>query len=396
MKSSIYKRYFISYLFFIAFALCSIMTFNFYIDPANFFFNSHSFESKLANILLSNKDAMIRNNYNDRSFHKLMIEKLQKRPEVLVLGSSHTMPIRHIYFKDLSLYNASVSSATLEDDLALYYVYQKRGWQPDIAVICLDPWILDRNFFQFRMLNSWKGQWKSTLSLEYHNARKLILGNVSTQNDYDRITGLFYKYSQLLSFDYFIASIKQTSLFITLNPAATQQNIISPPDSTSCLSCQIRHPDGSRTPSKYEESLSVDEVNASALSQIQNLQDSFGSYKDYSKLDSDYTNILEQFVRYLINHKVKVIFYFPPLEPLAYTELVANNPSAKEVAIAEQYFVYLASKYRLETIGSYQASKLGLQESDFIDSWHLKEKGSLKILNARQIKSTHSLSGHFC
>ena len=96
----IYKKFLIVSASFIVFFLSGIGAINYFIDPGNQFFRSHSFEAKIANILLTEKEVMVRANYNERALQKLMIEKLASRPEIFVLGSSHSMPIStDIYFK---------------------------------------------------------------------------------------------------------------------------------------------------------------------------------------------------------------------------------------------------------------------------------------------------------
>src|SRR5579872_3887027 len=143
MKIEFYTRAVIIFFSCLLFFICLILAFNYYYDGGNQFFYKQKFEKKLTDALSVKNDVLICNNYDTRSFKKKILAKMTSRPKILILGSSRTMSIRHDFFNNTSFYNASVPSATLEDDIGFYYIYQKKGWKPDILVIGLDQWILN-------------------------------------------------------------------------------------------------------------------------------------------------------------------------------------------------------------------------------------------------------------
>jgi len=368
----IYKKYFYVFLFLVTLSLCGIIGFNYYIDSANQFSRTEAFSTKVTRMLLDKKEVMVRTNFNERLLQKKMLSKIPHRPDVLVLGSSHSLAITQDLFAPLSFYNASVSNAELEDDMALYYVYQKRNWQPKVVVICVDPWILDPDFAAVFNGKKATQQWKSSLLFEYINAKKLILGTNDLTYYDEQVSGSFDKYSQLLSVD-LLESSASTLLFDSVIHS------IAPNYYDDCRSCNILRPDGSRILSKQQESTTLAEADLSVAKLIQNLQLSTQTYKKYSSVDPIYKDTFEKFIHYLKSKNVIIIFYLPPLEPLAYSHIIEENPNYQSTKEMEKYFISVASRYHLKVIGSYNPAKAGLTGNDFVDGSHLKAEGIYKV-----------------
>ncbi len=371
---TLYKKFLIRSSCLIIVFLGSILVINYYGDPGNQFYRSKKFENEIATHLLLGKQWMVNSNFNERSLQKLMIGNLKTPPEILVFGSSHTHPITHKMIHNNSFYNLSVSSAALQDDIALYYIFQKRGWQPKTVIICLDPWLVD----QF----SGKEQWKTNLAFEYEEGKKLLLNKDFHFAFIEEISGLSIKYSQLLSFDYLKASIEKLKLSLSSHEEVESNNDAIFKNQKSCPSCIIRTPDGATLPSKNQESRSVKEVENEVMKAI---NESRINNRISTELSEEYTNLFENFIQYLMQHHVNVILYFPALEPKAYSELVRSDSNYAIVNLSENYFLSIAAKYKLKKISSYNPSKAGLEASDFLDYWHLKQKGARKIFKNEYI-----------
>jgi hypothetical protein len=388
----IYKKTFILFFFLLGFFLLGIIAFNYYVDPANQFYRAHQFTEKLASLLLDKKEVLIGTNYNERLLQKKMLEKIPVQPEILVLGSSHSIAITQDFFNHSSFYNASVSGADLEDDMALYYIFLKRGWQPKTVILCVDPWILDKDFALLFMEQQAAQQWRTTLAFQYTDAKKLFLGTASTSIYEEKLSGFLDKYSQLLSVDFLKSSIKKL-VFFTYKDYMKRRGVLKGPllyelpfdefiqssNKDVCPSCYTLLPDGSRLPSRKEETATPERVELDVAGLLQHIEQFPLRFQEAPAIDATYANIFEHFIQYLQKNNVTIIFYFSPLAPKAYTEFVVKNPKYRKVNSVEQYFLAMAAKYNIKVVGGYEPTKLGLQTNDFFDASHLKREGIKKI-----------------
>jgi len=357
MKAEIYRESLLTVLFLTIFILLGIILFNYYEGPGNSFFHSDMLENKIADAFINHKKVIFPYNYNDRGVEKVYLEKLSTRPEVLVIGSSRAMPIGQDLFKNHTFYNGSVTSASLEDILSIYYLYQKKG-DPKILVLSLDPWILDKNHGMKK--------WKFTFLSEYIAAKKLLLNNSGKLSYLEKIKIVFEKYSQLLSSEYTYGSLKKCFL----PPTVATDDVIIDPIGNPCPSCFIRLPDGTRLYPIDRELTTSEEADSASVYALQQYPNDYGNY---TELDKNYISIFEHFIAYLVNHHIKVIFYLPAYEPIAYSAILTDKRYAM-INEAEKYFISVALKYNFQVIGGYNPSKLHLQASDFVDDLHLKKK----------------------
>lgn len=363
-----YKKNFFIILILISSLLLLIMLANYFIDAANQFYHSNHYEEIIANNLLHETSVAVQENCNDRLLQKIMLKRLKNKPDILILGSSHSLPISHDDLKNNSFYNASVSGAHLEDDIALFHLYEQRGWIPKTVIICVDPWIINKDY-----INVISGDdlplWKTNLSDEYFAGKNKILQASFFNNLHalvDGFIGTLEKYLQLISLDLTKASVKY--LF---NPNYAKRHSI-----TALDSCYIRCPDGALIPSRKHENITPQEADLAGINLIKRMA---VLHRVINPIDAENASIFENFVTYLISQHINLIFYFPPLEPAAYTQMFDQKNNYHTVKMAEQYFISLGNKYHLKMIGSYDPVKQGLKSDDFIDSWHLKRKAIKKI-----------------
>ena len=368
MASRLYTKYVLIFFVLTTVLFVSVLLFNYLVDPGNQFAHGTVIEQKMVNALLKGESVSVEANYNERLLQKIMIEKLSYSPQIFVLGSSHIMPLTHAMLSNKSFFNASVSSAGIQDDVALYYLLQRRGYQPKIVIICLDPWLVSKD--------PPEKLWKTEYIDDYDKGRSLILGKKNEPQAFIHIASFFEKYSQLLSSDYLEASINNfISQLKQNNINQNNQFRVLTGHSKICGNCFVRQPDGSRLPTPNEEAITSEKANQYVIDNINN----WGAFWTQSQLGPHATLLFESFVQYLIQHKIKVVFYFPPLEPMEYSQVVKKNKNYKMVLLARNYFLKLAKKQRIEVIGSYNPKKLHLDTSNFIDNWHLK-KGAVKKL----------------
>lgn len=368
----LYRRLLILFFSLLGLLFLSIVLINYYIDGGNYFFQANNFEKKLATELLNKNTVLVCTNYNDRSLKRALLQQLPERPRILVFGSSRSMPISHDLFNEQRFFNASVSSARLEDDMALYSIYTQRGWKPDVVIIELSQWILDKSDFML--------MWKTTFLSEYSAAKQAAFNHTTPIELTDKWGGLWQKYSQLLSLSYFKNSLKKSNLAHQLMFSSLPlDGIITRPsaaDLAALPTCYLQHPDGTRATAHSDEIVTPDQADRLSLQDLQ--------HPWPTQIDAHYRDLFEHFIRYLISQNVHVIFYLPPYEPKAYAEF-QKNPAYQVENVTEQYFLALAQQYHVTVIGSYDPEKLHLTSSDFFDYTHLKTHAFKKVFSAETL-----------
>lgn len=176
--------------------LVIIVGVNYFVDPVNLF-HGEQYVKGIANYLLKGKN--VTNVYNstldERLLQKYFIEKLKECPDIVVLGSSTIFLINSTFFNNNTLINNGVGGASIEDILAIYRLYEKKGFRPNKIILGLDPWLLNDN----NGLKMWK-----TLSLEYFEMLK-ELG--SYNKELSQSTAVPEKWKEIVSISYFKTSI---------------------------------------------------------------------------------------------------------------------------------------------------------------------------------------------
>ena len=361
MKTNIYYTHLVRLVILIVIILILTALFNYFYDGGNEFFRAHNLEKQISQELKNQKKILVCSNYNDRAVQKELLKNIKYPPQVLILGSSRTLPLTKELFQGLTFYNASVSGGTLQDDIAIYYILQKNGRQPNIIVISIDPWLLDRNSGEIK--------WRISLFNEFIKGEKLI--KYQTWEYPNKILGIFDKYSQLLSSNYFIASLKNFGLVrkFSFNNFPPNKIIVDPNmDMAHYPNCSLLLPEGGRLNSLAEESASATTADYLGKKKIiETSHDMAINPKDAA--------LFESFIKFLKVRHVNIIFYFPPYEPAAYLA-ISKDRNYRTVYQIENHFLNLAKQYNIKVVGSYDPNKLAFHSNEFIDFIHIK-KGAL-------------------
>ena len=184
---------------------------------------------------------------------------------------------------------------------------------------------------------------------------------------------LIIKYSQLFSFIYFKSSILKL-----ISPVAIRDEIIvNPSEKFSCPTCNTKLADGTSYYPIYKNAASPGEIDAAAIDGVRQFKHDYGNF---SKIDLKRAVLFEQFVKYLKSQKIEVIFYLPPLEPLAYT-ILREHKQYQNIFASERFYLVIARKYQFRVVGSYDPYSLKLNTEDFIDELHLKKRGLDKVFD---------------
>jgi len=122
---------------------------NLAVDPSHLF-DDGAYEQGLAALLLEGWHVADVADHDERQLQQLLIARTPEPPDVIVLGSSRSLEVTGAPWGERRVRNHSVSGATLEDYLAVYALYARRGWTPRVVVLGLDPWVVNRQHGQVR------------------------------------------------------------------------------------------------------------------------------------------------------------------------------------------------------------------------------------------------------
>lgn len=333
--------------------LCMVAFFNYRMDPGNIFGNNRLIED-CGNWLLAGHDVAIMENFDERLLQKYLIEHDSESYDVLVFGSSRSMGIGQDLFPGFTMKNYSVSGASLEDDIALYFLYERLHGKPRKIVICADAWLLNQHNGQTR--------WKS-IAEEYSYGIEKMTGTAL------RIEGIgFDKYFQLISWPYFRESINKAKKFLGDSGYRLADERGEVP-----LNAGIICPDGSHIPSAKEQAKDAEpEARKYIAGNVYSLE-------RYDALDEDLRTKLQEFLSYLNGEGVIVELFLTPYHPLVYTYF-ARTEKYMRVLEAEEYFRKLAIDKRFSIVGSYDPKQCGLSSVDFTDGMHLRRESVYRIL----------------
>jgi hypothetical protein len=348
------KNFFKFILYFIPIPIL-IVTINYIVDPSNLFNNKY--EKGIADYLAKGYNVTNVVNYDERLLQKYFIEKMKEPPSEIVLGSSQIMIIGSMYSTEASLINNGVSGASLEDYLAIYQLYETKGFKIKKVLIGLSPWLLNDNHAQSR--------WKS-LADEYYSfvTHKL---KIKTKKNFKTSLYNFSKYNQLLSSSYFKTSLEY--LFKDIDKEYKPTRSIINNGFTRLI-------DGSIFYDKLYRSVSFDEIENKSKSTI--LTNPIYSLGNYTNLSENYKTLFTAFVEYLQKQNIEVEFFIPPYHPIVY-DYFSKNEYYRIVFKTEIYFKDFALNHKIKLFGSYDPSKYSLDNSFFFDGLHCNEKAIEKI-----------------
>jgi hypothetical protein len=356
--------------------LLAIALFNWRVDPACLFVPSY--EEEVVALLLQGKNVAGPRNYDIRRQHVLYAEGLKKPKDFLILGSSRSYGIVSSFFDTNSLYNASVSSCILKDYVGIYGVFRRQDLLPKTLVLGAEPW-----FFNHK--NPRTTDATPALEADYQAMIELLGIQRQDADGEGEKKGIFpemdprlRKYLELISPAYFQHSLKSQLAPEDAGPAVSKQTPKT--DAKHCREAvppeePMRYADGSAPYGKgYNNRPPTD-----ALVDAARMASPPISYvEDYASFDPDLVEEFERLVDRMQQDKVSVVFFLPPLHPLLYTK-VSTTPQYQRVVEAERYFRNYAQQKGISVCGSYDPQVCGVESTDFVDGWHLRNEGFAKI-----------------
>lgn len=352
---------------------------NYFVDPANLY---KHIEKGIADILLSGKNAANVGDRDERLVVKYYAQQVKDAPDVLVLGSSRTLEIDSKMLAGSRIYNASVSGATVRDDMAIYGMFRSRGLLPDEIILGLDPWLLNARNGQPRWTSVREYyEYTSTLSEQAVKAKQDGVSRtgpgweeqprLTVRADPRKAELTREKYLNLLSPTYFQAGIKK----LWKNYSSPGRDESAPVEATKSMIADqaILRSDGSLSyPRAYRER---DEATVSREARSYANAEPIYSLGAFKELDPQAISDLEGFLDLLEMDGVNVRLVLIPYHPVVYKKL-GNKYSSKYrlVPETEKYFRSLAVERGLPIIGSFNPAVGGYTSSDFYDGMHLKRE----------------------
>jgi hypothetical protein len=321
---------------------------NYFGDAARLFANDY--EEKMAKIIGTGKYVTNFGNYDERLCQLELIRLKSVRPHTVIIGSSRTMLFNSRDFPENTLFNNSVSGASMEDIVSIYQIYKEYKKLPEKIIIGIDPWT-------FNDLSD-QNRWMSIAS--YYDRFNHVESHESNE---------LMKYKELFSFSYFQSSLKLMPKLLNGNldpiPTTNSHNI----SATKLTDGGLVYDQLFRESSAKEIDNRIDEYMAGDIFSIENFKSiSSKNWSNFNKLISE----LEQ-------KRVEVEFIFIPYAPKVF-ERVKNYPMVLKTEVMVNEFAQL---HKIKVLGSFNPNKLGMDKSYFYDGMHCKEEGLKKIIESK-------------
>lgn len=338
-----------------------IIGFTYYVDPANIF-KKERYYKQIAKILLQGKNIANLVNYDERLLQKYYINGLPEKRDVVILGSSRIMLIDSNMYKGQSFFNNSVSGATLEDYLAIYWMYYKRKLIPSTMVIGLDPWLLNKNHGQVRFESVREDYQEMVNYLEGKN-EKFKIADIIPSKYYELISPSYFQSSFSLWYKNLRSVKKNTRKYYV-----TTENLVKE---------TLKYADGSLGDNEKSRNVSPEKVYLSAI-EYTNIEPVY-SLGNFTQLDPVFTGQFDKLIDLMLKDKVKIVFFLSPYHPVTYNNLVKSD-KYKIIVEVQRYFEKFAKNKNIEIRGSYNPNDYSLTNLDFYDGMHLKQNAIKRIL----------------
>ncbi|MFC1558568.1 hypothetical protein ACFL40_04350 [candidate division KSB1 bacterium] len=342
-----------------------IVVVNYFADPAQLF-KSGRYEKNIAKLLHQGNNVANVSNLNERLLQKYFIEGLKERREIVVFGSSRSMQIGYEIYNNESFFNNCLTGASLEDYMALYNIYRRKGLIPLKVIIGVDPWIFN--------INNGQKRWKFLIT-EYKSIFK-IMNSSKDSKVTSNIGTLINKYYQIISPSYFQQSVKKIILSFNKSERNMDQIYITQeefPDET-----MIRR-DGLRRYSKAMRTITIEEIDN--LARKFNTSNNKYSIEDYKVLDPKLKLHFEQFITLLLNDGVEISVFLPSYYPMTYEYLVSSR-NYRIIDDVENYIRKIADTYNIKVYGSYNPKRINFTEEDFYDEMHPKTEAVSRLFQS--------------
>ena len=323
--------------------------------------NKNGFIERSTTDLTNNKIIAGLGNYNERFFNRRMFEKFTENKDILVIGASRSLLVRHRNMnKDYtSFYNASVSNAVFGDFLNMIYTYENNlNTLPNNIIISIDPWLFNDGNPENRYLDMMDNFTQMSNKIDENSS-------VKSNNYLTKYNNIF----KIFSLEYLAVNIS----YLVKAYRSTYKDYYVVDSFDSDITVAVKEPDGSlHYPQKYNNR-PLEEITKEATNW---LKTDISQFQNFNKISNK--KIFENLIQYLLSKNVNITIKLAPFNPVIYNKLIVKYPLITEV---ESYITQIANPLKVNIIGSYNPYKYSLNIDDFTDYMHAKEEVINNILN---------------
>lgn len=330
-----------------------VVAVNVAVDPAHTI-RRRAYSAAIGRALAQGKGVVGASDFDERLMQKAYVEASDLPDDVVILGSSRAMQIgaRELGLdgSDIRVHNASVSSASLDDLIALYGLYRARGRVPRQVILSLDPWMFNSHveFVDYLSLSDSYLATARALSPMSPQRRLRVRWNAG-QAAFDRL-------SQAVSPSYFQAALdalrrRKPLRFRVVEGASSDDDGVIRPDGTRLYPLEDRSrgaPEVERFAIQFGKTRPVYNLNG------------------FDRPDPALSAKLEAFLALMTRDGAGVSIFLPPYHPAAWTEMRRGGIDEK-VASVEALVRRLAGEKDLVVLGGYASAP---PDSSFFDGLH--------------------------
>lgn len=335
--------------------LLMVMAVNIILDPANLYRKTvHQYESleyHTAQALVEGKSVRIQQRViDDRVLQKYFIENMITAPDIIILGSSHSVWLGDNIFSNKKVINNSVLRAGLADYLGIFEAYAKKDLYPKRVIFILDP--------QLTVFPLISANWVSIKGDTYSMLQRLGIRSAKIKQPV-----IPQAWLNIFSFSYFQEAIREWS-----GQHRQQTHLVD----GDVPGVQLFLEDGRRLWDLKFFSRDIEKSRRKTIKELEH----FGYFHTLTpmKPDKELEAILESFIRYLVGHHIQVTLCLLPVHPEAYKSYLEHQgkPGFFDFVGVEQDYRGLAKRLDLEIIGSYNPDVCNLDDKDFYDGDHIR------------------------
>lgn len=334
---------------------------NIYQDPANIY---HDYSDSMADAILQGQEPYFySSNGDDRGVKHRLIQQMPKDLDCVTIGPSLTLGINREMVGTEKYYNLSVSEACFTDILAEFALLDINDVNVKKVIFCVDSYFFDNTHADVAKKPEWASYceyMKCKLDGGIPEIPSEDLPFFSSEN----ISRMKYYSSQALSISYFQAScdlIKNRGAFIQKNRCGIVDN-----DTKDYAHFMT---DGSWVYSaKYRENTEDDVVEAANRFLIET-EFEFGSHVSDEKF-----YYFDQLIKYLVEKDIEVELFLCPFCPTIWDRIGIDKGDSQCFLLKEieEHTLSTAEQYGIKVIGSYNPYNVGVKDSDFWDSRHMR------------------------
>ncbi|MCC6242660.1 MAG: acyltransferase [Gemmatimonadaceae bacterium] len=298
----------------------------------------YAIEETMAKELVTSP-AVFTANINERTFVRSRVRYELRSPETVAIGSSRLMQLR-TGSTDRALLNLSVSGASVEDIVAIWYLASKT-FAPKTVLFGVDPWLLNQNSGQDR--------WR-TLANEYAfglteiGKSKVIQKSESHENS--------------------SIAVALSALYRSVNLSSARAS-----DDAPSTMDKVRG-DGSRVYSVSYSSRTPEQIE-------RDMHTFVGYAMSNYQYSGEYVDVLKALFSAAKPGR-RIVLVLSPYHPTLYGLMTRTD---SRIASIELEFRRMADQLGIEVIGSYDPSRIGCAKDEFFDGMHPRETCLRKVVD---------------